>query len=154
MSSETRILDGVTVLDCSTFVTGGFCTAMLANLGAEVITVEQPGYGDAIRHSGPPFVDGELPYYWTVNYGKKSIGLDLKNPKAVAALYDLAADADVFVRNFRPGTAERLGVDYESIAEHNEDVIYLAVSAFGQTGPWRERSGYDLLMQGLSGILT
>ncbi|MFC6719092.1 CaiB/BaiF CoA transferase family protein [Natrialbaceae archaeon GCM10025810] len=154
MGRDGKILDGITVLDLSTFVTGGFCSAMLANQGAEVIKIEQPGYGDAIRHSGPPFVDGESPYYWTVNYGKRSIELDLKNPRATEALYDLVEEADVFVQNFRPGTAERLDVDYESIAEHSDDIVYLAVSAFGQTGPWRERSGYDLLIQGMSGIMS
>ncbi|MFC7068658.1 CaiB/BaiF CoA transferase family protein [Halobaculum lipolyticum] len=148
------ILDGITVIDLSTFVTGGFASAMLANLGAEVVKIEQPGYGDAIRHSGPPFVDGESPYYWTVNYGKRSLELDLKNDRAREALYELAAEADVFVQNYRPGTAERLGVDYETIREHNEEVVYLAISAFGQTGPWAERSGYDLLIQGMSGIMS
>jgi len=148
------ILDGVTVVDCSTFVTGGFCSMMLANLGAEVIKVEQPGYGDAIRHTGPPFVDGESPYYWTVNYGKRSVELDLKNEAALDALYDLVAEADVFVQNFRPGTAERLSVDYDTLSAHNDDLVYLAISAFGQTGPWAERSGYDLLIQGMSGIMS
>jgi len=148
-----KILDGITVLDLSTFVTGGFCSAMLANQGAEVVKVEQPGYGDAIRHTGPPFIDGESPYYWTVNYGKRSVELDLKNEQAREALYDLAAEADVFLQNYRPGTAERLDVDYETIAEHNEEIIYVAVSAFGQTGPWRERTGYDLLIQGMGGIM-
>lgn len=154
MTESEKILDGVTVLDLSTFVTGGFCSAMLANQGAEVVKIEQPGYGDAIRHSGPPFIAGESPYYWTVNYGKRSLELDLKNPRAKEALYELAEEADVFIQNFRPGIAERLDVDHDSIAEHNEDVIYLAVSAFGQTGPWRERSGYDLLIQGMSGVMS
>ncbi|WP_436348593.1 CaiB/BaiF CoA transferase family protein [Natronorubrum sp. FCH18a] len=154
MKDNGKILDGVTVLDLSTFVTGGFCSAMLANQGAEVIKVEQPGYGDAIRHSGPPFIDGESPYYWTVNYGKRSVELDLKNERAKEALYELVEEADIFVQNFRPGTAERLEIDYDSITEHNEEIIYLAISAFGQTGPWRERSGYDLLIQGLSGIMS
>ncbi|MFC6766608.1 CaiB/BaiF CoA transferase family protein [Natrinema soli] len=154
MTGTEKILDGVTVLDLSTFVTGGFCSSMLANQGAEVVKIEQPGYGDAIRHSGPPFVQGESPYYWTVNYGKRSLELDLKNPQAKEALYELAETADIFIQNFRPGTAERLEVDYDSITEHNEDIIYLAISAFGQTGPWRERSGYDLLIQGMSGIMS
>ncbi|GAB6878161.1 CaiB/BaiF CoA-transferase family protein [Halorubrum gandharaense] len=149
-----KILEGVTVLDLSTFVTGGFCSAMLANQGAEVVKIEQPGYGDAIRHSGPPFIQGESPYYWTLNYGKKSIELDLKNPDAKEALYELVEETDIFIQNFRPGTAERLDVDYETLSEHNDDLIYLAISAFGQTGPWAERSGYDLLIQGMSGIMS
>jgi crotonobetainyl-CoA:carnitine CoA-transferase CaiB-like acyl-CoA transferase len=152
--TKPKILDGVTVLDLSTFVTGGFCSSMLANQGAEVIKIEQPGYGDAIRHSGPPFVNGQSPYYWTVNYGKRSVELDLKNEQGRETLYELAEDADIFIQNFRPGIADRLDVDYDSIREHNERIIYLAISAFGQTGPWRERSGYDLLIQGMSGIMS
>jgi len=148
-----KVFDGLKVLDLSTFVTGGFCSAMLANQGADVVKIEQPGYGDAIRHSGPPFIQGESPYYWTVNYGKRSLELDLKNDEAKAALYDLVEEADVFVQNFRPGVAERLDVDYDTLTEHNDDLVYLAVSAFGQTGPWRERSGYDLLIQGMGGIM-
>jgi len=153
MTASGKILDGVKVVDLSTFVTGGFCSAMLANQGAEVVKVEQPGYGDAVRHSGPPFIDGQSPYYWTLNYGKKSLELDLKNQRAKEALYELVAEADIFIQNFRPGTAERLDVDYETLSEYNDDLVYLAISAFGQTGPWNERSGYDLLIQGMSGIM-
>ncbi|WP_248905051.1 CaiB/BaiF CoA transferase family protein [Halocatena marina] len=147
------ILDGVRILDLSTFVTGGFCSLMLANQGADVIKIERPGTGDDIRQSGPPFVDGESPYYWTVNYDKRSVELNLKSEEALAALYDLAAEADVFIQNFRPGTAERLGVDYDRIVAENEDIVYCDISAFGQSGPWRQRPGYDLLVQGLSGIM-
>ncbi len=127
---------------------------MLANQGAEVIKIERPEIGDDNRHSGPPFINGESPYFWTVNYGKRSIELDLKNDDAKRTLYELAEEADVFIQNYRPGTAERLDVDYETISEYNDDIIYLAISAFGQTGPWRERPGYDLLIQGMSGIMS
>jgi crotonobetainyl-CoA:carnitine CoA-transferase CaiB-like acyl-CoA transferase len=151
---DDRILDGVTVVDLTTFVTGGFCSLMLANQGADVIKVERPGAGDDNRHSGPPFVDGESPYFWTVNYGKRSVELDLKSDAGLAALYDLAAEADVFLQNYRPGTAEKLGVDEAAIRERNEDVVYCAISAFGQTGPWSQRPGYDLLVQGMSGIMS
>ena len=153
MRRDDKILEGVTVVDLSTFVTGGFCSAMLANQGADVIKVERPGVGDDNRHSGPPFVEGESPYFWTINYGKRSVELDLKADEGLEALYDLASEADVFIQNYRPGTAERLGVDYETISEHNDAIVYLAISAFGQTGPWRERPGYDLLIQGMSGIM-
>lgn len=154
MSRDTKILDGITVVDLSTFVTGGFCSLMLANQGADVIKVERPGVGDDNRHSGPPFVDGESPYFWTVNYGKKSVELNLKSEAGKEALYDLVEEADVFIQNYRPGTAERLDVDEETIRSHREDIVYCAISAFGQTGPWRERPGYDLLIQGMSGIMS
>ncbi|MEF8814928.1 MAG: CaiB/BaiF CoA-transferase family protein [Halovenus sp.] len=154
MSDERQLLDGLTVVDLSTFVTGGFCSLMLANQGAEVIKVERPEVGDDIRQSGPPFIDGDSPYYWTVNYDKRSVELDLKTDAGLAALYDLAAEADVFVQNFRPGTAERIGVGYDDIREQNEGIIYCDISAFGNSGPWSERPGYDLLVQGLSGIMS
>lgn len=154
MSRETKILDGITVVDLSTFVTGGFCSLMLANQGADVIKIERPSVGDDNRHSGPPFVDGESPYFWTVNYGKKSVELNLKSEAGKEALYDLVEEADVFIQNYRPGTAERLDVDEETIRSHREDIVYCAISAFGQTGPWRERPGYDLLIQGMSGIMS
>lgn len=148
-----KILEDITVVDLTTFVTGGFCSLMLANQGAEVIKVERPEVGDDNRHSGPPFINGESPYFWSINYGKKSVELDLKSSEGKQALYDLIEEADVFLQNFRPGTAEKLDVDYETIHEHNEEVIYCAISAFGQTGPWSKRPGYDLLIQGMSGIM-
>ena len=154
MAVDDKILNGITVVDLSTFVTGGFCSAMLANQGADVIKVEQPEVGDDSRHSGPPFIEGESPYFWTVNYGKRSVELNLKTPEGKKALYDLAAEADIFIQNYRPGTSEKLDVDYESITEQNQEIIYLAISAFGQTGPWNKRPGYDLLIQGMSGIMS
>jgi crotonobetainyl-CoA:carnitine CoA-transferase CaiB-like acyl-CoA transferase len=164
-----RILDGITVVDLTTFVTGGFATLMLANQGAEVIKVERPGLGDDNRHSGPPFVEpnpdydgpgrtadanGESPYFWTINYDKLSVEFDLKTDGGLQALYDLVAEADVVVENFRPGTAERLGVGYDDLRAVNDDLVYCSISAFGETGPWSSRPGYDLLVQGTSGIMS
>lgn len=154
MTQNTHSLEGITVLDLTTFVTGGFCSLMLANQGAEVIKVERPDVGDDNRQSGPPFIEGESPYFWTVNYDKKSIELDLTTQAGKEALYDLTADADVLIQNYRPGTAAKLDVDYETIREYNDSLVYVAISAFGQTGPWRERPGYDLLVQGMSGIMS
>ncbi|NHN61668.1 MULTISPECIES: CaiB/BaiF CoA-transferase family protein [Halorussus] len=162
------ILDGVRVLDLSTFVTGGFCSLMLANQGAEVIKVERPEVGDDSRHSGPPFVDvdgydgpgrtasdrGESPYFWTVNYDKKSVEIDLKTEEGLELLYDLVEKADVFVENYRPGTADRLGVGYDDLREINDELVYCSISAFGDSGPWSDRPGYDLLVQGTSGIMS
>jgi crotonobetainyl-CoA:carnitine CoA-transferase CaiB-like acyl-CoA transferase len=167
--SATGVLDDITVVDLTTFVTGGFATLMLANQGAEVVKVERPGTGDDSRHSGPPFVEpdpaydgpgrtadenGASPYFWTVNYDKLSVEFDLTTDGGVTALYDLVAAADVVVENFRPGTAERLGVADADLREVNEDLITCSISAFGETGPWRSRPGYDLLVQGTSGIMS
>ena len=151
---DQKIFEGVKVLDLTTFVTGGFCSLMLANQGADVVKVERPGVGDDNRHSGPPFINGESPYFWTVNYGKRSVELDLKTEAGLEALYDLVEKADVFLQNFRPGTAERIGVDDETIRSHNDEIVYCAISAFGQTGPWSQRPGYDLIIQGMSGIMS
>jgi crotonobetainyl-CoA:carnitine CoA-transferase CaiB-like acyl-CoA transferase len=170
-ASDSRggILDGITVVDLTTFVTGGFATMMLANQGAEVIKVERPGAGDDNRHSGPPFVEadedydgpgrtadenGESPYFWTINYDKRSVEFNLKSEAGHAALMDLASEADVFVENFRPGTAERLGIAYDDVSGVNDEIIYCSISAFGETGPWSSRPGYDLLVQGTSGIMS
>jgi len=164
-----KILDGITVVDLTTFVTGGFATLMLANQGAEVIKVERPELGDDNRHSGPPFVEpnpdydgpgrtadanGESPYFWTINYDKLSVEFNLKTDSGLQALYDLIEEADVVVENFRPGTAERLGVGYDDVREVNDDIVYCSISAFGETGPWSRRPGYDLLVQGTSGIMS
>ncbi|MFC7078397.1 CaiB/BaiF CoA transferase family protein [Haloarcula halophila] len=154
MAAESPILEDITVVDLSTFVTGGFCSLMLANQGADVIKIERPNVGDDIRHSGPPFIDGASPYYWTVNYDKRSVELDLKKAEGLAACYDLVESADVVLQNFRPGTAERLGIGYDDLSEHNEELVYCDISAFGNTGPWSERPGYDLLVQGMSGIMS
>jgi len=153
MSDDDRILSGIAVLDLTTFVTGGFCSLMLANQGADVVKVERPGAGDDNRHSGPPFVDGESPYFWTVNYDKRSIELDLRTDAGREAFYELAAEADVVLQNYRPGTAADLGVDEATVREHNDDLIYCSISAFGATGPWSGRPGYDLLVQGMSGLV-
>lgn len=151
---DGKILDGITVLDLTQWVTGGFATLMLANQGADVIKVERPEVGDDIRHSGPPFIEGESPYYWTVSYGKKSIELDLKSDRGREIIYDIAEDADVVIENFRPGKVADLGVDYESIKAVNENIVYCSISAFGQEGPLSNRAGYDLLIQGMSGIMS
>ena len=167
-TTPEKILEDITVVDLTTFVTGGFATTMLANQGAEVIKIERPEVGDDSRYSGPPFVDissyggpgqsaakeGESPYFWTVNYDKKSIELNIKSEQGLAVLYDLIEMADVVVENFRPGTAERLGIGYDDIQSVNDQVVYCSISAFGDSGPWSQRPGYDLLIQGMSGMMS
>jgi crotonobetainyl-CoA:carnitine CoA-transferase CaiB-like acyl-CoA transferase len=145
--------EDITVVDLSSYVTGSFPGSMLAYLGAEVVKVEQPGSGDPNRDSAP-FIEGESGYFWTVNYGKRSLELDLKSDGGTELFHELADEADVVLENFRPGVTERLGIDYESVAEHNPEVIYCSISGFGESGPLKDRPGYDLLMQGMSGIMS
>ncbi|WP_436933816.1 CaiB/BaiF CoA transferase family protein [Halovenus marina] len=145
--------EDITVVDLSSYVTGSFPGSMLAYLGAEVVKVEQPGSGDPNRDSAP-FIEGESGYFWTVNYGKRSLELDLKSDRGTELFHELADEADVVLENFRPGVTERLGIDYESVAEHNPEVIYCSISGFGESGPLKDRPGYDLLMQGMSGIMS
>lgn len=147
-------LSDVTVVDVSSYVSASFGTLILANLGAEVIKVERPGDGDPARSAGPPFIDDESPYFITVNYGKRSIELNLKSDEGQSILRDIVADADAFIENFRPGVTERLGIDYDTLSEDNEQLLYCSVSAFGEDGPWSDRPGYDLLMQGMTGVMS
>src|SRR5215203_2688924 len=126
MGSIMRPLDGVTVLDFSRVLAGPYCTMQLADLGARVIKIEQPGRGDDTRAWGPPFVGTESAYFLSVNRNKESLALDLKHPRARPILDALLARADVIVENFRPGTMTRLGLDYQSIAERHPRIVYCA----------------------------
>jgi len=145
-------LRGVRVLDLSRVLAGPFCSMVLSDMGAEVIKVEIPGSGDDTR-AYPPFVDGESSYFMSVNRGKKSITLNLKAEEAREALYRLAEKSDVFLENFRPGVTERLGVDYGTLSRLNPSLIYCSISSFGQTGPYAQRPGYDLIIQGMGGLM-
>ena len=125
-TSETtgdRLLDGVRVLDLSRVMSGPFCTAMLADLGAEVIKIEMPGGGDDSRHFGP-FQDGESAYFMLLNRGKKSMTLDLKSERGREILMAMVKSSDVVIENFRPGVAKRLGLDYESLSQLHPGLIY------------------------------
>jgi len=133
---------------------GPYCTMMLADLGAEVIKVEAPGAGDESRSWGPPFVSGESAYFMSVNRNKKSLALDLRSPEGRGVLHRLVEDADVFVENFRPGTAARLGAGYATMKRLNPRLVYCSISAFGQTGPRRGMPGYDIIALALSGMMS
>lgn len=144
-------LDGVAVLDLSRILSGPFCTAILGDHGADVVKVESPD-GDDTRRFGPPFVAGESTYFLSCNRNKRSIALDLKHPAGKAALLALCAKADVLVENFRPGALERLGLGPDVLQADNPGLVVCRISGFGQSGPWRDRPGYDLAVQGLSGL--
>lgn len=156
--SEGLPLSGLVVLDFSRAVAGPYCTMLLGDLGARVIKVEETGRGDEVRGWGPPFVEDSKgrkwgTYFVSMNRNKESVELDLKSAEGRAAALALAREADIVVENFRPGVADRLGIDYNSLNVANAGMVYCSVSGFGQSGPWRERPGYDLLAQALSGLM-
>ena len=126
---------------------------LLADMGAEVIKIELPGPGDDSRGWGPPFVGSESAFYLSINRNKKSIALDLKQAEARAIALRLISGADIVVEGNRPGVMKRLGLDYESVGKQNPALIYCSISAFGQTGPYAEKAGYDQVMQGYGGIM-
>lgn len=147
-------LDGFRVLDLSRILSGPYCTMALADFGAEVIKVERPGAGDDTRAWGPPFVGGESAYYLSINRNKRSITIDLGQEAGREIIYALARISDVVIENFRPGTAERIGVGYERLCQENPRIIYCSISGFGQQGPYRDRPGYDALAQAMSGMMA
>lgn len=151
-SKEEPPLRGVRVLDLTRVLAGPFCSMTLADLGAEVIKIEIPGSGDDTR-SYPPFINGVSSYFLSINRGKKSLTLNLKVEEAREAFYRLAENSDVVLENFRPGVTERLGVDYETIRGVNPRIVYCSISSFGQTGPYASWPGYDLIVQGMGGLM-
>ncbi|MCH8200408.1 MAG: CoA transferase [Chloroflexi bacterium] len=154
MSNSTPgALSGVTVLDLTWVLAGPYASMVLADLGADVIKVERPPYGDVGR-STAPYVGHESAYFFSVNRGKKSICLDLKTEAGRELFLRLAEKADVVMENFTPGTAERLGIGYGALKERNPRLIYSATSGFGQTGPDRERPALDVIVQGMGGIMS
>ena len=146
-------LSGVTVVDLSRILAGPYCTLMMAELGARVIKVEAPGTGDDARQYGP-FRDGQSAYFMSINRGKESIALDLKAPDDRATFEKLLAKADVLVENYRPGTMEKLGYGWADLHPKYPRLIYAAASGFGHTGPDSQRPAYDMVVQGLGGIMS
>lgn len=147
-------LEGITVLDLTRVLSGPYCTMLLADMGARVIKIEQPGKGDDTRAWGPPFVNGESAYFMSINRNKQSVTLDFKRPEGQSVLAQLVTKADVLVENFRPGTLAKLGFDYESLAAKHPRLIYASVSGFGQTGPRSKEPGYDAVMQAEGGLMS
>ncbi|MEB2346383.1 MAG: CoA transferase [Deltaproteobacteria bacterium] len=146
-------LAGTLVVDLTRVLAGPFCTLQLQELGARVIKVERPGVGDEARHIGP-FVAGTSAYFLSLNRGKESLALDLREPADRALFERLLARADVLVENYRPGVLERLGYGWEGLHERYPRLVVASVSGFGQTGPWAQRPAYDLVAQALGGILS
>lgn len=148
-----RPLDGFRVLDLTRVVSGPYCTMQLGDLGAEVIKIERPGEGDDTRAFAPPYQGDQAAYFLSINRNKKSLTLDLKSGAGKEILWRLIELSDVLVENFRPGTMDRLGFGYEAVRERRPEIIYASISGFGDTGPARNRAGYDVIVQGEAGIM-
>jgi CoA:oxalate CoA-transferase len=150
---EPGVLDGLTVIDLTRVLAGPYTTMVLADLGAYVIKVETPHGGDDARGFGP-FLNGKSAYFSSLNRGKKSIALDLKKDSDREIFEELLAKADILVENYRAGTMDKLGYGWDKIQQFNAGIIYTAVSGFGHTGPYRNRPAYDMVVQGMGGIMS
>jgi len=153
-TTDHRPLAGIRVVDLTRVMTGPYCTMMLGDLGADVIKIEHPGKGDDTRAWGPPFINGEAAYYLSVNRNKRSIAIDLKSEAGKEIVWKLIDGADVLVENFSPGTVGRLGFGWEAVHARNPRLVMASISGFGQHGPGHARSAYDLVVQGMGGIMS
>ncbi|XP_065398161.1 succinyl-CoA:glutarate CoA-transferase isoform X2 [Macaca fascicularis] len=151
--NNIKPLEGVKILDLTRILAGPFATMNLGDLGAEVIKVERPGVGDDTRTWGPPFVGTESTYYLSVNRNKKSIAVNIKDPKGVKIIKELAAVCDVFVENYVPGKLSAMGLGYEDIDKIAPHIIYCSITGYGQTGPISQRAGYDAVASAVSGLM-
>jgi crotonobetainyl-CoA:carnitine CoA-transferase CaiB-like acyl-CoA transferase len=148
----TLPLEGVKVVDLTNVMAGPYCAMVLGDLGADVVKIESFPDGDGSRRFDPQ-INGESYCFAVLNRNKRSIGLDLKDPRGKEVFWKLIADADIVMENFRPGVVKRLGIDYEKVREVKPDIIYASMSGFGQTGPYSSKGGFDIIAQGMSGIM-
>ena len=146
-------LEGIRVLDFTNALAGPYCSMMLGNMGAEVIKVEKPGTGDDARGYGP-FVNGQSGYFVSVNHGKKSVVCNTKDPEGVEMFKDLVKHVDIVVENLKAGAMNRMGLGYEELKKVNPKLIYVAISGFGQTGPYAPRPAYDMVVQAMGGVMS
>ena len=161
MTSRSGPLAGIRVLDMSRILAGPWVGQLLADLGAEVIKIERPGKGDDTRAWGPPFVkdrDGndtsDAAYFMCANRGKQSLTLDIAKPEGQQIIRELAQKSDVLLENYKVGDLKRYGLDYDSLSPLNPRLVYCSITGFGQTGPYRDRAGYDFMIQGMAGVMS
>ena len=147
-------LSGIRILDLTLIMAGPYSTLILGDLGAEVIKIEKPGVGEAARGMPPYFMEGESAYFIAMNRNKKSMTLDLKSEKGREIFYALTEKADVVVDNFRPGTVKKLGIDFATLKNINSRMICCSISGYGQTGPFKDRPAFDLVIQARGGIMS
>ena len=150
---NTGALQGVKVLDLTRVLAGPFATMMMADMGAEIIKIEMPKKGDDSRQFGP-FLKGESSYYMNLNRNKKGITLNLKHPRGKEIFIEMVKKADIVMENYRPGTMEKLGLGYEELKKINPGIVYACVSGFGHYGPYKNRAGYDIIGQAMSGLMS
>ncbi|MDR7522736.1 MAG: CoA transferase [Armatimonadota bacterium] len=153
MRPDLAPLSDLLVVDLTRALAGPYCTLMLGDLGARVIKVETPETGDDTRGWGPPFLNGESTYFLGINRNKESLTLNLKHPEGQEVLRRLLVRGDVLVENFRPGTMDRFGFGHATVSALNPRLVYCSISGFGQDGPYRERVAYDLILQGMGGLM-
>lgn len=151
--NQKTCLKGLRVIDFTRVVAGPYSTSILGDLGADVIKIERPGTGDDSRGWGPPFVGEVSSYFLGLNRNRRSVAIDLQTADGIEIARRLVADADVIVESFRPGVMDRLGLGYEELKKTNPGLIYCAISAFGQSGPYKDRPGYDLMISALGGLM-
>lgn len=149
----TGALSNLTVLDLTRVLSGPFCTMMMADMGARIIKIETPGTGDDTRAFAPMRNDASV-YFANLNRNKRSMTLNLKNPEGKRIFLEMVKKADVVVENFRPGVMKKLGLDYETLREINDQIVFASVSGFGQYGPYSQRPGYDILSQAMGGMMS
>ena len=154
MKKNIGILYGLNILDCSQILAGPFCSMLLADMGAKVIKVEKPNTGDDTRSWGPPFKSGQSVGFMNLNRNKESIVIDFKNPDGIKVMKNLVKNSDVILENYRTGTMDKLGLGYEELKKVNNKIIYCSISGFGRTGPYAKRAGFDLVAQGMSGLMS
>lgn len=147
-------LDNIKVLDLSRVLAGPYCTMVLGDLGAEVIKVEAPGGSDETRKWGPPFQNDVSAYYLCANRNKKSITVDLKSEEGIEVIKKLVIENDVIINNFKTGTMQRFGIDYETLSKINPEIVYCSITGFGETGPYQDMPGYDFIIQAMSGLMS
>lgn len=149
-------LSGITVLDLTHVLAGPFCTQIMGDLGAEVIKIERPGIGDQTRRMPPHFIGEkkQSAYFLAINRNKKSLTLDLKSPEGKEIFYALTKKADVVINNFTPGTMEKLGLGYETLKKINPGIVWASITGYGQTGPYRDRPTYDIIVQAVGGLMS
>ncbi|KAF2723155.1 CAIB/BAIF family enzyme [Polychaeton citri CBS 116435] len=162
-NTATLPLAGIRVLDMTRVLAGPYCTQILGDLGAEVIKIEHPVRGDDTRAWGPPYAtytadsgkqgSGESAYFLSVNRNKKSVGLSFQSPKGVEILHKLAKDCDILVENYLPGGLKKYGMDYEALQKVNPSLIYASITGYGQTGPFKQRAGYDVMVEAEFGLM-